>query len=80
MLYRSGKPRGLSVGNDENGRTLNEEYASSTAQMTIDTFLHKSVFQTNALVRTRVKLRGMSALEHMDQGRVLWLEAKHMTM
>ena len=66
----------MDVGNDENDRTLTEEYARSKAQITVVTFLHKRVFQTNALVRTWYKLRDMSALERMAQNRVLWLEAK----
>jgi len=39
---------------------------------TVVTFL----FQTNALARTWYKPCDMSALEHMAQGRVLWLEAR----
>jgi len=66
----------VDVGNDENERTLTEEYARSKAQITVITFLHKRVFQTNAPVRTWYKPRNMSALEHMAQGRVLCLEAK----
>jgi endonuclease/exonuclease/phosphatase family metal-dependent hydrolase len=66
----------VDVGNDENDRTLVEEYARNKAQITVVTFLHKQVFQTNALARTWYKPRDMSALEHMAQGRVLWLEAK----
>ena len=64
----------VDVGNDKNDRALTEEYARSTAQITVVTFLHKRVFQTNALVRTWYKHRDMSALEHMAQGRVPWLE------
>jgi len=74
MLYRSRKPRGCRK--HENDRTLTEEYARSNAQITIVTFLHKRVLQTNALVRTWCNPRDMSALEHMTQGRVLWLEAQ----
>jgi len=66
----------VDVGNDENDRTLVEEYARNKAQITVVTFLHKRVFQTNALARTWYKPRDMSALEHMVQGRVPWLEAK----
>ena len=66
----------VDVGNDENDRTLAEEYARNKAQITVVTFLHKQVFQTNALARTWYKPRDMSVLEHMAQGRVLWLEAK----
>jgi len=66
----------VDVGNDENDKTLVEEYASNKAQITVVTFLHKRVFQTNALARTWYKPRDMSALEHMVQGCVLWLEAK----
>jgi len=66
----------VDVGNDENVRTLVEEYARDKAQITVVTFLHKRVFQTNALARTWCKPRDLSALEHMAQGRVLWLEAK----
>ena len=66
----------MDVGNDENDRTLVEEYARNKAQITVVTFLHKQVFQTNALARTWYKPRDMSALEHMVQGRVPWLEAK----
>jgi len=63
-------------GNDENDRTLVEEYARNKAQIKVVTFLHKQVFQTNALARTWYKPRDMSVLEHMAQGHVLWLEAK----
>jgi len=63
-------------GNNENDKTLVEEYARNKAQITVVTFLHKRVFQTNALARTWYKSRDMSALEHMAQNRVLWLEAK----
>jgi len=66
----------VDVGNDENDRTLVEEYARNKAQITVVTFLHNRVFQTNALARTSYKSRDMSALEHMAQGRVLWLNAK----
>jgi len=66
----------VDVGNDENDRMLVEEYARNKAQITVVTFLHKRVFQTNALAHTWYKPRDMSALEHMAQGRVLWLEAK----
>jgi len=66
----------MDVGNDENDRTLVEEYARNKAQITVVTCLHKQVFQPNALARTWCKPRDMSALEHMAQGRVLWLEAK----
>jgi len=66
----------VDIENNENDKMLIEEYASSKVQITILTFLHKRVFQTNALVRTWYKPRDMSALEHMAQGRVLWLEAK----
>ena len=50
--------------NDENDRTLVEEYAHDKAQITVVTFLHKRVFQTNALARTWYKPCDMSALEH----------------
>ena len=66
----------VDVGNDENDRTLVEEYARNKAQITVVTFLHKQVFQTNALARTWYKPCDMSVLEHMAQGRVLWLDAK----
>jgi len=66
----------VDVGFDENDRTLVEEYARNKAQITVVTFLHKQVFQTNVLARTWYKPRDMSALEHMAQGRVPWLEAK----
>ena len=66
----------MDVGNDENDRTLVEEYANNKAQITVVMFLHKRVFQTNALARIWYKPRDMSALERMAQGRVLWLEAK----
>jgi len=42
----------MDVGNDKNNRTLTEEYARSEAQITVFTFLHKRVFQANALART----------------------------
>ena len=61
----------VDIENNENDKMLIEEYASSKVQITILTFLHKRVFQTNALVRTWYKPRNMSALEHMAQGRVL---------
>jgi len=66
----------VDVGNDGNDRTLTEEYARSKEQIAVVTFQHKRIFQTNTLVRTWHKPRDMSALEHMAQGRVLWLEAK----
>jgi len=66
----------VDVGNDENDRMLTEECTPSKARITIVTFLHKRVFQTNTLVRTWHKPHDMSALEHMAQGIVLWLEAK----
>ena len=66
----------VNVGNDENDRTLVEEYAPNKAQITVVTFLHQQVFRTNSLARTWYKPRDMSELEHMAQGRVLWLEAK----
>ena len=62
----------VDVGNDGNV----EEYARNKAQITAVTFIHKRVFQTNTLARTWYKPRDMSALEHMAQGRALWLEAK----
>ena len=34
----------VDVGNDENDRTLVEEYARNKAQITVVTFLHKQVF------------------------------------
>jgi len=64
------------IGNDKNDRTLAEKCARNKAQITVVPFLHKRVFQTHALPRTWYKPRDMSALEHMAQGRVLWLEAK----
>ena len=64
------------VGNDENDRTLIEEYARSKVQITVVTFPHKRVFQSNALIRTWHKPCHMSALEHMAQGHVLWLEGQ----
>jgi hypothetical protein len=66
----------VDAGNDENDRTLSEQYARNKAQITVVTFLHKRVFQTNVRARTWYKPRDMSALEHMAQGLVLWLEAK----
>jgi len=66
----------VDVGNDENEQTEIEEYARSKAQISVVTFLHERVFQTNALVRTWHKPRDMAALEHTVQGSVLWLEAK----
>jgi len=66
----------VDVGNDENDRTLVEEYARNKEQITVVTHLHKQIFQPNALACTWYKPRDMSALEHMAQGRVLWLEAK----
>jgi len=66
----------VDIGNDKNNRTLVQEYARNKMQITVVMFLHKPVFQTNALARTWYKPRDMSALEHMAQGRVLWLEAK----
>jgi len=63
-------------GNDENDRTLVEEDARNKAQITVVTFLHKRIVQTNALARTWYIPGDMSALEHMAQGRVLWLEAR----
>jgi len=50
-------------------------YARNKAQIIVVTFLHNRVFQINALARTWYKPRDMSALEHVAQGRVLWLEA-----
>ena len=66
----------VDVGNDENEQTEIEEYARSKAQITVVTFIHKRVLQTNALVPTWYKPLVMSALEHMAQDCVLWLEAK----
>jgi len=66
----------VDVGNDENDRTLAEEYVRNKAQITVVTFLHKRVFQTITLARTWYKPRDMSALEFKSQGRVLLLEAK----
>jgi len=66
----------VDVGNNEHDRTLVEVYARNKAQITVVTFLHKQVFPSNALARTWYKPRDMSALEHMAQGRVLWLQAK----
>jgi len=66
----------VDVGNDENDRTLAEEYACNKAQITVVTFPYKRIFQTNALACTWYKPRDMSALQHLAQGRVLWLEAK----
>ena len=51
----------VDIENNENDKMLIEEYASSKVQITILTFLHKRVFQTNALVRTWYKPRDMSA-------------------
>ena len=65
----------VDVGNDESDRTLTEKYARSKAQITVVTFLHKRIFQTNTLVCTWHKPRDVSALKHMAQGRVLCLEA-----
>ena len=50
---------------------LVEEYAHNKVQITLVTFLHKQVFQPNALARNWCKPRDMLALEHMAQGRVL---------
>jgi len=50
----------VDVGNNENEKTLTEEYACSKEQVTVVTFLYKRVFQ----VFTRHKPRDMSALEH----------------
>jgi len=61
----------VDVGNDDNDRTLTEEYARSKAQITVVTFIHKRVLQTNALVPTWYKPLVMSALEHMAQDCVL---------
>ena len=47
----------VDVGNDENDRKLTEKYARSKAQITLVTFHHKRVFQTNTLVRTWYKPR-----------------------
>ena len=47
----------VDVGNYENDRMLVGEYARNKAQITVVTFLHKRVFQTNALARTWYKLR-----------------------
>ena len=47
----------VDVGNDQNDRTLVQEYACNKVQITVVTFLHKRVFQTNALARTWYKLR-----------------------
>jgi len=66
----------VDVGNDEIYRTLVEEYARNKTQITVVTFLHKQVFKTNAMARTWYKPHDMSAIEHMAQGCVLWLEAK----
>jgi len=66
----------VDVGNDENDETLADEYARNRTQITVVTFLHKKVFQSHALTRTWYKPRDMLALEHMANGRVLWLEAK----
>jgi len=66
----------VDVGNDENDRTLAKEYARNKEQITVVTFLHKRVFETNVLARTWYKPCDMSAIEHMAQGLVLWLEAK----
>jgi len=66
----------VDVGNDESARTLTEEYARSKVQITVTTFLHKQVFQPNALVCTWHKPLDMSARKKMDQGRILWLEAQ----
>ena len=70
----------VDVGNDENDRRLTEENARSKAQITLVTFQHKHFFQANALLGNYHKSRDMSALEHMAQGRVLWLEANHITI
>ena len=75
-IYMCAAGSHVDVGNNGNDRTLIEEYAGSQAQITVVTFLHKRVFQTNALVCTWYKPRDMSALEHMAQGCVLWLDAK----
>jgi len=64
----------VDVGNNENDRTLTEEYACSKVHITVVTSLHKRVFQTNTLGRTWYKPRDMSALEHMARGCVLWLD------
>ena len=65
----------VDTGNHENDRTLAQEYARNKAQITVVTFLHKQVFQTNALACTWYKPCDISALEHIS-GRLLWLEAK----
>jgi len=70
----------VDVGNNENEKTLTEEYACSKAQVTVVTFLHKRVFQTNALVCTRHKPRDMSALEHIAQAVSCGWRPKHMIM
>jgi len=66
----------MDAGNDEKDTTLVEEQLRNKTQITVVTFLHKRVFQTNALACTWYKPRDMSALERMAQDRVLWLEAK----
>jgi len=67
----------VDVGNDENDRTLIEEYARSKAQITKVTLLHKRVLQTNALVCTWHNLCYLSALEQMTVS-YGW-RPKHMT-
>ena len=71
----------MSVGNDENDRTLAEEYARRKVHITVVTFLHKRVFQTNALARTWYKPRVLErchggtrwAHGYGEQGTQVWV-------
>jgi len=50
-------------------------YNDGRAHITVVTFLHKRVFRHKAMVVNWHKPREKKALEHMAQGRVLWLDA-----
>jgi len=56
-------------------QVLSDGYNDGRAHITVVTFLHKRVFCPKALVVNWRKPRDKKVLEHMDHGRVLWLDA-----
>ena len=65
----------MNKGKDDDDATLTEEYKRRAVQITVFTFLHTRVFKANKLTRPSHRAWESPNLEHMSQGRILWLEA-----
>ena len=58
----------VDVGNDENDRTLDEEYARNKGQITVVTFLHKQFFRSHAL--TRINFLRVALADYGRKGKI----------